>query len=161
MIRFSKLEPDKDIAIEIVGRYPAPDSTRPHLLNDIAVTPGGDLYVTESRRGTLWRFHLDRAGAGAQPFLEDLGRRLARPARHGQRPHRRDRDGDGLPEHDGIPDQTYDTWPMHGPSAYGGSLWLAALRAGSATRRWRGARWQLLIGMKRRKAITLARTPAF
>ena len=40
-----------------------------------------------------------------------------------------DRDGDGLPEHDGEPDQTYDTWPMHGPSAYGGLLWLAALRA--------------------------------
>ncbi len=40
-----------------------------------------------------------------------------------------DRDGDGLPEHDGEPDQTYDTWPMRGPSAYGGALWLAALRA--------------------------------
>lgn len=40
-----------------------------------------------------------------------------------------DRDGDGLPEHDGEPDQTYDTWPMRGPSAYGGSLWLAALTA--------------------------------
>jgi non-lysosomal glucosylceramidase len=40
-----------------------------------------------------------------------------------------DLDGDGLPEHDGSPDQTYDTWPMRGPSAYGGSLWLAALRA--------------------------------
>jgi len=40
-----------------------------------------------------------------------------------------DRDGDGLPEHDGSPDQTYDTWPMRGPSAYAGSLWLAALRA--------------------------------
>jgi len=43
-----------------------------------------------------------------------------------------DRDGDGLPEHDGVPDQTYDTWPMRGPSAYGGSLWLAALEAGIA-----------------------------
>ncbi len=43
-----------------------------------------------------------------------------------------DRDGDGLPEHDGVPDQTYDTWPMLGPSAYGGSLWLAALRAAIA-----------------------------
>jgi non-lysosomal glucosylceramidase len=43
-----------------------------------------------------------------------------------------DRDGDGLPEHDGRPDQTYDTWPMTGPSAYGGSLWLASLRAASA-----------------------------
>lgn len=40
-----------------------------------------------------------------------------------------DLDGDGLPEHDGRPDQTYDTWPMSGPSAYGGGLWLAALRA--------------------------------
>jgi non-lysosomal glucosylceramidase len=44
----------------------------------------------------------------------------------------KDRDGDGLPEHDGLPDQTYDTWPMHGPSAYGGSLWLAALVAAEA-----------------------------
>ena len=43
-----------------------------------------------------------------------------------------DRDGDGLPEHDGIPDQTYDTWPMRGPSAYGGSLWLAAVAAAEA-----------------------------
>jgi non-lysosomal glucosylceramidase len=40
-----------------------------------------------------------------------------------------DRDGDGLPDHDGLPDQTYDTWPMTGASAYGGSLWLAALKA--------------------------------
>jgi non-lysosomal glucosylceramidase len=40
-----------------------------------------------------------------------------------------DRDGDGLPEHDGQPDQTYDAWSMLGPSAYSGALWLAALRA--------------------------------
>jgi len=40
-----------------------------------------------------------------------------------------DRDGDGLPEHDGLPDQTYDAWSMTGPSAYSGALWLAALRA--------------------------------
>jgi non-lysosomal glucosylceramidase len=46
-----------------------------------------------------------------------------------------DRDGDGLPEHDGTPDQTYDTWPMRGPSAYGGSLWLAALAAAEAMAR--------------------------
>ena len=60
----------------------------------------------------------------------------------------RDRDGDGLPEHDGLPDQTYDTWPMRGPSAYGGSLWLGALAAAEAmagrlgdtegARRWSG-----------------------
>ena len=40
-----------------------------------------------------------------------------------------DRDDDGLPEHDGQPDQTYDMWSMTGPSAYSGALWLAALRA--------------------------------
>lgn len=51
-----------------------------------------------------------------------------------------DRDGDGLPEHDGIPDQTYDTWPMHGPSAYGGSLWLAATAAAEAMARRLGDR---------------------
>jgi non-lysosomal glucosylceramidase len=58
----------------------------------------------------------------AWPTVEALLTRLAR----------RDRDGDGLPEHDGLPDQTYDTWPMHGPSAYGGSLWLGALAAAEA-----------------------------
>jgi non-lysosomal glucosylceramidase len=40
-----------------------------------------------------------------------------------------DRDDDGLPEHDGQPDQTYDAWSMLGPSSYSGALWLAALRA--------------------------------
>ncbi len=39
--------------------------------------------------------------------------------------------GTGLPEHPGMPDQTYDTWPMRGTSAYTGSLWLAALKAAS------------------------------
>jgi non-lysosomal glucosylceramidase len=37
--------------------------------------------------------------------------------------------GDGLPQNQGIPDQTYDTWRMRGTSAYCGSLWLAALKA--------------------------------
>jgi non-lysosomal glucosylceramidase len=43
-----------------------------------------------------------------------------------------DFDGDGLPENAGVPDQTYDTWPMSGPSAYCGGLWLAALHAAEA-----------------------------
>ena len=42
-----------------------------------------------------------------------------------------DRDGDGLPEHDGEPDQTYDTWPMRGPSR---------LRRLAVARRYRGRR---------------------
>ena len=40
-----------------------------------------------------------------------------------------DRDGDGLVENDGFPDQTYDTWSVSGPSAYTGCLWLACLQA--------------------------------
>lgn len=40
-----------------------------------------------------------------------------------------DRVGDGLPQNDDYPDQTYDVWIVHGESAYCGSLWLAALRA--------------------------------
>ncbi|MDV7142146.1 GH116 family glycosyl hydrolase [Tropicimonas sp. TH_r6] len=45
---------------------------------------------------------------------------------------RYDRDGDGLIENDGIPDQTFDNIPMTGPSSYCGGLWIAALLAGAA-----------------------------
>jgi non-lysosomal glucosylceramidase len=40
-----------------------------------------------------------------------------------------DKDGDGVPEDGGYPDQTYDEWVVHGESAYCGGLWLAAVRA--------------------------------
>jgi non-lysosomal glucosylceramidase len=40
-----------------------------------------------------------------------------------------DRDGDGLPENEGYPDQTYDTWLVKGESAYSDGLFLAALRS--------------------------------
>ncbi len=40
-----------------------------------------------------------------------------------------DENGDGIPENDGLPDQTYDTWPATGVSAYSGGLWLGALAA--------------------------------
>ncbi|RME62923.1 MAG: hypothetical protein D6782_11285, partial [Alphaproteobacteria bacterium] len=43
-----------------------------------------------------------------------------------------DRDGDGLIENDGFPDQTFDNIPMRGASSYCGGLWLAALSAGAA-----------------------------
>ncbi|XP_031482797.1 uncharacterized protein LOC116252579 [Nymphaea colorata] len=43
-----------------------------------------------------------------------------------------DRDGDGLIENDGFPDQTYDAWTVHGISSYCGCLWLAALQAAAA-----------------------------
>ncbi len=43
--------------------------------------------------------------------------------------HKYDTDGDGIPENQGYPDQTYDEWVVTGTSAYSGGLWLAALRA--------------------------------
>ncbi|XP_044490658.1 non-lysosomal glucosylceramidase-like [Mangifera indica] len=43
-----------------------------------------------------------------------------------------DRDGDGMIENDGFPDQTYDTWSVSGVSAYSGGLWVAALQATAA-----------------------------
>ncbi|CAO2829899.1 unnamed protein product [Amaranthus hypochondriacus] len=43
-----------------------------------------------------------------------------------------DKDGDGMIENDGFPDQTYDTWSVSGVSAYCGGLWVAALEAASA-----------------------------
>ncbi|GFY88591.1 beta-glucosidase, GBA2 type family protein [Actinidia rufa] len=43
-----------------------------------------------------------------------------------------DKDGDGMIENEGFPDQTYDTWDVSGVSAYCGGLWVAALQATSA-----------------------------
>ncbi|KAA8546212.1 hypothetical protein F0562_003049 [Nyssa sinensis] len=46
-----------------------------------------------------------------------------------------DKDGDGMIENEGFPDQTYDTWIVTGVSAYCGGLWVAALQAASAMAR--------------------------
>lgn len=46
-----------------------------------------------------------------------------------------DKDGDGMIENDGFPDQTYDVWSVKGVSAYCGGLWVAALQAASAMAR--------------------------
>jgi non-lysosomal glucosylceramidase len=43
--------------------------------------------------------------------------------------HSFDRNGNHLPDHAGLPDQTYDNWIMTGDSAYTGGLWIAALEA--------------------------------
>lgn len=51
-----------------------------------------------------------------------------------------DKDGDGMIENEGFPDQTYDTWSVTGVSAYCGGLWVAALQATSALAREIGDR---------------------
>lgn len=46
-----------------------------------------------------------------------------------------DKDGDGMIENEGFPDQTYDAWTVSGVSTYSGGLWVAALQAASAMAR--------------------------
>ncbi|KAK6143402.1 hypothetical protein DH2020_023750 [Rehmannia glutinosa] len=46
-----------------------------------------------------------------------------------------DKDGDGMIENEGFPDQTYDAWTVTGVSTYSGGLWVAALQAASAMAR--------------------------
>ncbi|KAK4433598.1 Non-lysosomal glucosylceramidase [Sesamum alatum] len=46
-----------------------------------------------------------------------------------------DKDGDGIIENEGFPDQTYDVWTVTGVSTYCGGLWVAALQAASAMAR--------------------------
>ncbi|HJU90377.1 MAG TPA: hypothetical protein VJ672_13360 [Gemmatimonadaceae bacterium] len=63
---------------ELVARHPAPDSTRPHLLNDIALTPNGDVYVTDSEGAALFRLRagsaaLERVPIGSQSFTYPNG----------------------------------------------------------------------------------------
>ncbi|MFH2033574.1 MAG: GH116 family glycosyl-hydrolase [Candidatus Margulisiibacteriota bacterium] len=41
-----------------------------------------------------------------------------------------DRDRDHIPDHQGIPDWTYDNWKVKGINSYTGGLWLVALEAG-------------------------------
>ncbi|MCP2728746.1 GH116 family glycosyl hydrolase [Limnofasciculus baicalensis] len=43
-----------------------------------------------------------------------------------------DKDGDGIPENSGAPDQTFDDWQLKGISAYCGGLWLAGLESAIA-----------------------------
>ncbi|KAK4341185.1 hypothetical protein RND71_039686 [Anisodus tanguticus] len=46
-----------------------------------------------------------------------------------------DKDGDGMIENEGFPDQTYDAWTVSGVSTYSGGLWVAAVQAASAMAR--------------------------
>lgn len=51
-----------------------------------------------------------------------------------------DRDGDGMVENEGVPDQTYDMWSVSGVSAYTGGVWVAALQAAAGMARVVGDR---------------------
>lgn len=70
----------------LLGRYPAPDSSRAHLLNDVVVAPNGDAYVTDSEGNALYRLRrgaraLERVFAGAADFTYPNGIALGAGAR--------------------------------------------------------------------------------
>lgn len=102
--------------------------------------PGEDPFVTPNsytyRDGTIWK---DLNCDLVLCILRE-GRRMGADWRRARFPavraaidhlQRFDRDGDGLIENDGTPDQTFDNIPMTGPSSYCGGLWIAALLAGA------------------------------
>jgi non-lysosomal glucosylceramidase len=74
------------------------------------------------------QIYRDYLVTGDKQFLRDTWEAVEAAIR---RANRFDRDGDGLIENDGVPDQTYDVWSVKGPSAYTGGLWLACLSAGA------------------------------
>ncbi len=45
----------KELATGALTRYALADSLRPHLLNDLVITAGGDVYVTDTADGSVWR----------------------------------------------------------------------------------------------------------
>jgi len=73
----------------------------------------------------IWRDFV-LTGSNDTKFLETTWPAVDEAMRHLRQ---YDRNGDGLPENDGFPDQTYDEWIVTGESAYCGGLYLGALRA--------------------------------
>ena len=71
----------------------------------------------------------DWAATGDRAFLDEMWPAVRQAMRFMEQ---FDTDGDGLIENEGIPDQTYDTWSVRGPSAYSAGLWLASLSAAAA-----------------------------
>ena len=99
---------------------------------------------------TAWREARSGGAATARRWWPAVGEAMEALARF-------DRDGDGMIENEGVPDQTFDNVPMTGVSAYCGGLWLTALRAAAALAERAGepgaaARW---------RAMSASAEPAF
>jgi len=107
----------------------------PHDLGSPVADPWRELNAYQAQDISRWKdlnskfvllLYRDTFLTRDQSFLAE-----AYPAARQATEHlaRFDKDGDGLIENEGFPDQTYDTWTMSGPSAHCGGLWLACLSA--------------------------------
>ena len=110
----------------------------PHDLGSPVEDPWRRLNAYNAQDTSLWkdlgpkfvlRAYHDWVRTGDRTFLRDMWETVEKVMAASAR---FDRDGDGLIENDGFPDQTYDVWSARGPSAYSGGLWLAALAAARA-----------------------------
>ncbi len=113
-----------------------PTDSCPHDLGG----PGEDPFFTANsytyRDGTIWK----DLNCDLILCLYREGKAMGKEWRNNRFPAVRaaiehlqiyDRDGDGVIENEGIPDQTFDNIPMLGASSYCGGLWIAALFAAS------------------------------
>ncbi|XP_065168784.1 LOW QUALITY PROTEIN: non-lysosomal glucosylceramidase [Atheta coriaria] len=98
---------------ELINAYPIHDVSQWRDLNT--------KFVLQVFRDFSLNQDLDK-----KQYLEDMYEALTKVMKKSEA---FDTDNDGLIENSGIPDQTFDTWVMRGPSAYCGGLWLAALHA--------------------------------
>ncbi len=78
----------------------------------------------------ILQVYRDYVATGDEAFLREMWPTMVQALDYAMQ---FDIDGDGMIDNDGIPDQTYDTWVVSGPSAYSGGLWIAALLAIAAT----------------------------
>jgi non-lysosomal glucosylceramidase len=79
--------------------------------------------------------YLSRIGWEDRGFLHGVWPAVKSALSHAEQ---QDTNGDGLPDNEGIPDQTFDKWPMTGASAYCGGLTVAALVAAREIAEWCG-----------------------
>ena len=130
-----------EICVMLLSGHKAPRKVRgvvPHDLGSPVAAPWEQINAYVMQDVSRWKdlnpkfvlqIYRDYALTRQRDFLDEAWPAVREAVAYMQR---FDRDGDGLIENDNFPDQTYDTWPVSGPSAYTGGLWLACLQAAAA-----------------------------
>jgi len=111
----------------------------PHDLGAPNEDPWHKVNAYDLRDVTIWKdlnpkfvlqSYRDYVATGDEDFLREMWPAMQEAIAYAEQ---FDADGDGMIDNDNMPDQTYDTWVVSGPSAYCGGLWIACLLAAAAT----------------------------